>query len=68
MKLKIDTFDYKEDRWDLAEIIWVIWILLTFAMFVFNFLAFTRWEYPPELLRFTIWVLVINAFIFIRIE
>ena len=68
MKLKIETLKDKSKKWELSVFIWVIWIMLLLFNFAFNFVAFVDWEYQIELLRFTIWVLVINAFIFIRIE
>jgi len=68
MKLKIETIEEKAKKWELYQAIWVICIALLFCLFGIHFVYFVTWEYSPELLRFTIWVLVINAFIFIRIE
>ena len=68
MKLKIETLNEKFKKWFESYMLSSIWLVWFWAMIIFNLKAFVEWQYPPELLRFTIWVLIINAFIFIRIE
>jgi hypothetical protein len=69
MKLKIETInEMLSEENHIHLMFWLLWILLLICTIAFYFIAFVEWQYTSELLRFTIWVIVINIFIFIRIE
>jgi hypothetical protein len=68
MKLKIEITQDQLNNLEELNSLQNIWLILLTMVIIFNFISFVSWNYPLELLRFTIWVLVINAFIFIRIE
>jgi len=68
MKLKIKITKEKIENLEELNFLQKSWLTLLIISIILNFVFFVKWEYPPELLRFTIWVLLINAFIFIIIE